>query len=408
MIDDVRGLGLSTTNADAASLYGDAVRDYLDYRGSAFPKLKSAIEADPEFVMALCFRACFFQMMETTAIRPRVQGWIDEMQPLLDGVTDRERLHVQAVQLWVSGDILGATNTWELILADHPLDIVALKLHHYLTFWTGRTQALRAATASVLPAWNDTTPGYASVLGMHAFALEETGNHVQAEAWGREAVERNPNDLWAIHSVAHVLETQGRSAEGVEWLDYPADVWATTIRSVRSTPNRMLTFRTWRRCSPGWSYAAWTSATDGRRSQSTARLASATTRLRSTICTGAWPWHRREILRRRTNTPTRSLPMQRRAPTGMPMSSARSVPICAEAWRPTVRGTSARLQTCCGRSRMTWPRLAEATPSGICSRRFWAMRCSKLNALVRPEACTQSVSPCDPQRAPTGRTWLAP
>ena len=102
---------------------------------------------------------------------------------------------------------------------------VSTQQRHYLTFWTGRTQALRAATSSVLPAWNDSLPGYASLLGMHAFALEESGNHFGAEAIGREAVERNPNALWAIHSVAHVLETQGRSAEGVAWFDYPTDAW---------------------------------------------------------------------------------------------------------------------------------------------------------------------------------------
>ena len=225
MFEDARGLRLTTTSADAAAAFDAAVTDYLDYRSSAFGQLKTALTADPEFVMALCFRACFFQMMETTAVRPKVQGWLDDMQPLLADVTERERSHVQAVQAWVDGDIIGATSTWEMILAEHPLDIVALKLHHYLTFWTGRSQALRAVTAGVLPAWDPSIPGYASVLGMHAFALEETGNHIGAEAIGREAVERNPNDLWAIHSVAHVLETQGRTAEGVAWLDYPTDAW---------------------------------------------------------------------------------------------------------------------------------------------------------------------------------------
>lgn len=222
---DAQGLTLTAATPEAADLYATAVNDFLDYRSLAFGNLKAAIEADPSFVMALCFRGYFFQMMETTAIAPKVQGWVDEMAPLLDDVTERERGHVRALSAWVSGDIIGATNEWELILSEHPRDIVALKLHHYLTFWTGRVHALRSATAAALPAWEEDIPGYGSVLGMHAFALEESGNHIEAESWGREAVERNPNDLWGIHAVAHVLETQGRSQEGVEWLDYPTSAW---------------------------------------------------------------------------------------------------------------------------------------------------------------------------------------
>lgn len=225
MSTDPQGLALTAATPDAVASFNAAIDDFLDYRGSAFGNVKAAIDADPNFVMALCFRGFFFQMMETTAVAPKVQGWVDHLTSLADGATARERGHIRALTAWVQGDIMGATREWELILTEHPRDILALKLHHYLTFWTGRTHALRAATAGVLPAWDEATPGYASVLGMHAFALEETGNHIEAESWGREAVERNPNDLWAIHAVAHVLETQGRSDEGVDWLDYPTTAW---------------------------------------------------------------------------------------------------------------------------------------------------------------------------------------
>ena len=223
---DCRGLALTTSSAGAAKHIDQAVTAFLDYRTTASAHVKSALEQDPTFVLALCLRGYFLLMLENKAVLPKIKQTLDEIRPHLEAATPRERLHIQALEAWAAGDIMQACFHWEQILTEAPLDLLALKLHHTMTFYTGRSQVMRSVVSSVLGEWNDTMPEFGCVQGMYAYALEECGAYDEAERWGRQAVERNPGDLWAIHSVAHVLEMQGRSAEGVKWLDYTPEQWS--------------------------------------------------------------------------------------------------------------------------------------------------------------------------------------
>jgi hypothetical protein len=65
---------------------------------------------------------------------------------------------------------------------------------------------------------SEADPLYPYVLGHHAFGLEESGRYAEAEAVGREAVAATARVPWAIHAVAHVMEMQGRHAEGSAWM----------------------------------------------------------------------------------------------------------------------------------------------------------------------------------------------
>jgi tetratricopeptide (TPR) repeat protein len=223
---DCRGLELTTASEDAAKHVDQAVADYLDYRTTASAHVKAALEADPDFALAKCFRGYFLLMLENRAVLPKVQQALDEMKPSLGAATKRERLHASALQAWADGDIMRACFHWEQVLVGSPRDLLALKLHHTMSFYAGRSQVMRSVLAGVVHDWDDDVPGYGCVQGMYAYALEECGAYEEAERWGRAAVECNPGDLWAIHAVAHVLEMQGRSAEGVKWLDYTPDQWA--------------------------------------------------------------------------------------------------------------------------------------------------------------------------------------
>jgi len=223
---DCRGLELTTASADAARHIDQAVTDYLDYGTTASAQVKAALDADRDFALALCFRGYFLLMLENKAVLPKVQQTLEQIRPHLGGLTKRERLHASALAAWAAGDIMKACFHWEQALTESPHDLLALKLHHTMSFYAGRSQVMRSVLAGVLGEWDDGVAGYGCVQGMYAYALEECGAYEEAESWGREAVGRNPGDLWAIHSVTHVLEMQGRSAEGVKWLDYTPDQWA--------------------------------------------------------------------------------------------------------------------------------------------------------------------------------------
>lgn len=222
---DQRGLVLTTSNPDAANHVNSAISDYLEYRLSAMPAVKSAIESDPTFAFAHCLRGYFLMLIGSEAIVPGAKKALQEAEANIKGVTERERGHIQALRAWTEGRLRDAGNQWECILLAEPLDLLALRLQHFNSFWLGHADLLRDVPASVLPAYDKAEPGYGNVLGMLAFGLEECGDRHRAEALGREAVEHSSDDLWAVHAVAHVLEGDERHQEGIGWLNYPLSTW---------------------------------------------------------------------------------------------------------------------------------------------------------------------------------------
>ncbi len=222
---DIRGLEVSTTSAEAAAHLDGAVTDFLDYGQTAGAQVKSALEADPEFPLAQCYRSYLLMMLETRAVYPKIQQTLDSLSAATEQLSRREVLHTDALRAWMKGDLIGACLAWETILTEWPKDLMALKLHHTMAFYTGRSHVLRSVVAGVLGEWSKDTPGYSNVQGMYAYALEECGEYDEAERWGREATDGNGGDLWAIHSVAHVMEMQGRYGEGSVWLGDREGQW---------------------------------------------------------------------------------------------------------------------------------------------------------------------------------------
>lgn len=225
MHHDNRGLPLTTATAEAAAAYDHLITGYLTQRNDTASRLKTLFAADPDCVMAHCMKSYFSMLAFKRATIPMAQDSARAAQALGAGATARERDHIAAATAWSEGKLDRAIGIWESILRRYPLDVVAFRLAHFVNFWLGRPGDMVSSVERVLPAWSEDTPGYPSMLACHAFAHEEAGNYFIAEPSGRRSIELDPGDLWAAHAIAHVLESQGRREEGIQWITTLAPNW---------------------------------------------------------------------------------------------------------------------------------------------------------------------------------------
>jgi len=216
MPHDAQGNRATFASEEAARAFDHTVEGFLKYRADTPLRLKAALKLDGEAPMLHAMKAAFAMLAYKSAHVPAAKAALDLARGL--GGNPREQMHMAALGAWAEGGQDRAIGIWEHLLAEHPRDILAFRLHHFASFWMGKTPEMMACVERALPHWDGDVPGYGSLLACRAFAHEECGSLLVAEAAGREAIRRDPADLWAAHAVAHVLEMQGRRSEGIQWI----------------------------------------------------------------------------------------------------------------------------------------------------------------------------------------------
>jgi len=226
MRKDQHGLTLSTDSGTAVDAFDRATQSYLKYRTDAGRHLAAALKADPAFALGHVLRGYFAMLSYNQANVTMAAEALADARAHTRRTTTREAAHIEALSRWIDGDLDRMLDVWEGIVAEHPHDVLAFRLHHFVAFWLGRPATMQANVERVFPHWSDELPGWGMVLACRSFAHEEGGNYGLAEDSGRRAIEVDPGDLWAAHAVAHVLEMQGRRGEGIDWLKRLEPNWA--------------------------------------------------------------------------------------------------------------------------------------------------------------------------------------
>jgi hypothetical protein len=223
-LKDSRGVPISSANAQAVARYEQAADLLLAFSGRALDAIDALLAEEPGFVSGYCLKAAMLAMVNDRTVRDDLRATV-EAGAAVPGGNDRERRHLAAARAWLEGDWQRALAIWGRLAIDYPRDTLALQVAHAGDFYLGQSIMLRDRIARALAAWDEGVPGFGFLLGMHAFGMEETGDYAAAEHAGRRAVELHSHDTWAIHAVAHVLEMQGRTVEGIEWLETRSEDW---------------------------------------------------------------------------------------------------------------------------------------------------------------------------------------
>lgn len=222
---DTHGIALSTTRAEAVAAYDRALALFNGFRRDPLAVIGQALEQDPDFVAGHLLRAGLLLGSFDSLVVPMAGACLEAAAACGTQPNVRERSLLGALRTWVMQGLDAGNRALDRHLVDHPRDLFALQLAHLGDLMLGRTLMLRDRMARMDGIWHAGEPGHAYVMAMQAFGLEENADLAQAEALGLQALELQPHNTWAVHAVAHVHETSGRSDQGLRWLEGTRPRW---------------------------------------------------------------------------------------------------------------------------------------------------------------------------------------
>ncbi|MDB5824880.1 MAG: Peptidylprolyl isomerase [Herminiimonas sp.] len=220
---DARGCSVSGATRGALDAYEAALAAFQSWRNGAQPRLATALQEAPDFVMAHVLQAHL-------ALSSRDPERVRSARPVLERAArlpanERERMHLAAISAVLADDYELAKARFGDLLRVAPRDALALQVAHSLDYITGDLERMSDRVAAVLPAWSADLPGYHAVLAMYAFSLVECGEYALGEQTALDALALNPSDARAHHAMAHVFEMTGRPEAGRRWMEAHVDRW---------------------------------------------------------------------------------------------------------------------------------------------------------------------------------------
>jgi tetratricopeptide (TPR) repeat protein len=213
------GLVHATSSPGALAVVDRFQTELLCYGVEAGAVL-AARDIDPDYALAHALAGALQLFTMTPSGFAAAADSLETAGRLARRADPRERMLVQAICLWGKGRTAEALALHLAIAEAWPRDLISGRIAQYHLLNRGDFAGMHRLTGLLVPA----NPDVPAVMGMHAFALEQTGDLAEAERLARAAADAG-FDPWAEHALAHVLERSGRAREGIAFLSARTDGW---------------------------------------------------------------------------------------------------------------------------------------------------------------------------------------
>ena len=228
-LTDSLGNALTLHEPASVAAVNDFVEGFIACEARAVNVLQAANDTSA-IVQAYC--AALHMFAESADAAHNARPFIDCALNHAPQATEREQRFVAAVAAWVDGDMPRAMALHEEQARLHPRDLASLKLGQYHLFNQGDSPGMLRMALHALPA----APEVPYLHGMLAFGWEQCHLLDNAESAARRAITLCRKEPWAHHALAHVMLTQGRIAEGAQFMESVSDTW-TGLNSFMVTHN---------------------------------------------------------------------------------------------------------------------------------------------------------------------------
>ncbi len=231
MYRDYLGNEVTAESESTVTGINDFIEGFLAYENKAANILKAS-EAEPDNCLANAYTALFYMFLESKEAPDLARPFVEKAEAAAAKASRREQMTTAAVRAWIDGDVAGNIKLANEIAEAYPHDLAMVKQAQYHNFNLGNCAGMLVLAEKVA----DQNQDVPHMHGLSAFAFEQCHLLEEAEAAARKAIEMKRKEPWAHHALAHVMLTQGRTQESIDFLTDVSETW-TDLNSFMLTHN---------------------------------------------------------------------------------------------------------------------------------------------------------------------------